>query len=370
MLRRGSILILLAVMTGCGESRPSTPAELGAYYVRAAQYDDAIIALDQAIQQNATDAEALVNRGRAYYYRGQAGDLDRAIEDLTAAIRERPENSDAYYTRSLAYRDRGSDDDLKRSQEDQANARKFDPVVTQLYATIPEQPPEPAPVAPSEQAPTDNAAASSEATAEEMAPSDADVGSAWATETRQPKDETIRRRPQAAKTKTDVAKDEDVRDFYREQQELQAQRAAREAAAATDAKSQRRGADPGWRGRMVDASGGSRAVSPEGALPLPTPGTRRSRLPQQNPWAPAPGTVASPWQPATGLAPGAGIDPRQSSYQSPYQSPYQPGMAQAAGTVDRGQGRTMRYQPRPLYDRQYSVPTVQPPVIEHEPLSP
>ena len=85
----------------------------GNRYSRNGVYEQAIQDYTQAIELDASFAEAFFNRGVSYY---ELGRYREAIADLTRAIDLNPKDDNYYSRRSLAYL---FDDQLELAQADQ-----------------------------------------------------------------------------------------------------------------------------------------------------------------------------------------------------------------------------------------------------------
>jgi tetratricopeptide (TPR) repeat protein len=80
--------------------------EKGISALQQRDFDAAIAAFTELIQQDQNDVDAYYNRGIAY---AEKGDLDKAIADQSAAIRLDPEDAQAYYNRGRAYLQKSED---------------------------------------------------------------------------------------------------------------------------------------------------------------------------------------------------------------------------------------------------------------------
>lgn len=79
----------------------------GILYFQKGQYEQAICALNEALEIDPNSADAHYRRG--FVYR-QLGQYDKAISDYSKAIEMNPRHPDAYFDRAVAYKDKGEYD--------------------------------------------------------------------------------------------------------------------------------------------------------------------------------------------------------------------------------------------------------------------
>lgn len=333
------LAVTLLVVTGCGQSVPSTPTEQGAAYVRAGRYDDAIASYTEAIRQSPHDAESYLVRGRAHHCRNRAGDLDQAIADFTQAIQIAPQDPEAYYSRSLAYRDQG---DAEKSQEDESTARRLDPRVSETYAQLPDVGPKA--VTPDSH-PVDSSAPNSE------------VDTLYGTKTTQP------------------AKDDDFLSHNRPELEvdpLAAEKKQRKDLEDRDALEVRRAREAVARKKRPVAGGAGQRDEDSLARPSGSAASkaapRRSRddslySPSEPRYASPP---TSPWAPRGAIS---GNVERGNPYQTP-SSPFPQRAPRPTGFVEDPGTGPFRSPPRGVSSNPYSIPTNRLPGALHDDLNP
>lgn len=127
-------LALLLFVWGCGDATPPTLTAQGLRELRTGHYEQAIATCSKAIQQDPSDAEAYLYRGRAYQFRNAMGDPKKALADFGEAIRLAPDSADAYYSRAMVYRELGQED---LADADEMQARAADDLLQDVYRSLP-----------------------------------------------------------------------------------------------------------------------------------------------------------------------------------------------------------------------------------------
>ena len=125
-------ILLLALPVGCSTPANLSLIELAEREFTESNWDSAREYCNQAIEQNAGDADAYILRGRIWL--GE-GDIRKAIIDYTQAIRLRPENADAYYYRADALAAIGN---KRAANEDRNLAHLYDPNYKKAFLFEPE----------------------------------------------------------------------------------------------------------------------------------------------------------------------------------------------------------------------------------------
>jgi tetratricopeptide (TPR) repeat protein len=95
--------------------------------ISGADYNGAIIALNEAVRSDPKDVDAYVNRGLAYRKLGQN---QKAIDDCTKALGLDPRYADAYVNRGVAYGQLGQH---QKTIADCTKALEFDPECADAY---------------------------------------------------------------------------------------------------------------------------------------------------------------------------------------------------------------------------------------------
>lgn len=104
--------LLVLSMLGCagGPAAEQLSQAQGAVPSEQAVGDNTIAEYTKAIELNPNDAKAYVNRGVAYYTRGN---LNQAVADFSKAIELDSQFATAYYNRGLAYKSTGNLDQAR-----------------------------------------------------------------------------------------------------------------------------------------------------------------------------------------------------------------------------------------------------------------
>jgi len=129
-----NVLIVVAVMIvamvplmGCNH-QPQTPMERAAHYYGLGEWDEAIAACDEAIQQDPHKLDG-------YFYRGKANigkhDYAAAVKDLKNALKIDPNYIEALYRLEIAYKGIGN---LKAARECRRKADALDPDYQKDYS--------------------------------------------------------------------------------------------------------------------------------------------------------------------------------------------------------------------------------------------
>ena len=355
-----SILTMLALVAGCGESTPSTPAELGLKHLGKGRYEQAIAACDEAIRLNPRDANAYLVRGRAYQFRNEKGDADRAIADFSESIRIAPKQTEAYYSRAIAYRDQG---DAEKSLADESKARQLDASIGETYSHLPEttQP---------------LGAVSLEKSADE-------TGNPTTTEAAEPQagdvlTESLRQRRQRELDAEEresgsagVGAVESPRNRTRDPLGLDSQRSRRRANGETtdNRLTYDRNQPKGTSKRRADND------SKSWAMPLDSQDTvRQNRGCEGMRREGARGGTGSRWnEPSGPVAPDRSRGGRLSDLPrlpSPVQSPFPQLAPRPTGFVEEAIQSPFNAQPRQTYSNPYAAPTVHPPGAYHDDFNP
>ncbi|MBN9602190.1 MAG: DUF1850 domain-containing protein [Afipia felis] len=108
---------------GLAPDSPMLYRARGEIYARNNAYDRAIADYNHAIRLDPV-ATSFLDRGMAYYLKGDKADLDRALADYDRAIALDDRMALAYNNRGLALRDKG---ELGRAYADFSTALEFDP---------------------------------------------------------------------------------------------------------------------------------------------------------------------------------------------------------------------------------------------------
>lgn len=96
---RGTCIVLMLVIAGCGVEPEPAVFERGVAALEAGDAEAAVRAFDAVLAETPGEPEALVNRGLA---REALGQRDRALEDYSAALAIDDEYQDAYVNRGAA----------------------------------------------------------------------------------------------------------------------------------------------------------------------------------------------------------------------------------------------------------------------------
>ncbi len=101
--------------------------EKGLSCLNSRRFEEAISAFSEAIEEDPRSAEAYINRGIAWYHKGEP---DHAIADFKRALEIDPEFEKAYYNRAVAWEKKGEDD---RALADYTRALEINPRHAEAY---------------------------------------------------------------------------------------------------------------------------------------------------------------------------------------------------------------------------------------------